>query len=188
MLPIQPSRLVSQSFVVLLHLSTGHRRDCSACLTGQLSPECGQHSMQHSCSVRSTSVERIYWLRMCGTTTPYHGCLHWQHTQCDKLACSAWHPSACCSKDAWSVQHACYIYAAWMPVLSCRLAKSSIDVSNVQLHHLHCLAITYSLWVESMPVLSSTVALCTIDTCTVQHGQRHCSTFLQKRHLHCKAC
>ena len=38
--------------VALFYLPTGAGPTCSACLTGQLSPGCGQHSVQHSCSVQ----------------------------------------------------------------------------------------------------------------------------------------
>ena len=38
--------------VALFYLPTGAGPTCSACLTGQLSPGSGQHSVQHSCSVQ----------------------------------------------------------------------------------------------------------------------------------------
>ena len=38
--------------VALFYLPTGAGPTCSACLTGQLSPGCGQHSVHHSCSIQ----------------------------------------------------------------------------------------------------------------------------------------
>ena len=50
--PVWPSRLVSLSSSSLFYLPTGAGPTCSACLTGQLSSGCSQHSVQHSCSIQ----------------------------------------------------------------------------------------------------------------------------------------
>ena len=50
--PVWPSRLVTLSSSSLFYSPTGAGPTCSAYLTGQLSPGCSQHSVQHSCSVQ----------------------------------------------------------------------------------------------------------------------------------------
>ena len=94
-LPVWPSRLVSLSSSSLFHLPTGAGPTCSACLTGQLSPGCSQHSVQHSCSVQlgcqawcskdACTVQRFRYMQHERLCCP--ACLLYAYIQHESLLC-----------------------------------------------------------------------------------------------------
>ena len=103
--------------VALFYLPTGAGPTCSACLTGQLSPGCGQHSVQHSCSVQL-------------------GCQAW----CSKDACTVQrfrymqHEPLCCP--------ACLLYAYMQhESLLCMLGMGNTHVTANQVPALYVLSV-----------------------------------------------
>ena len=117
-LPVCPSRLVSLSSSSLFHSPTGAGPTRPACLTGQLSPGCSQHSVQHSCSVQlgcqawcskdACTVQRFRYMQHEPLCCP--ACLLYVYMQHEPLCCPACllyvymqHEPLCCS--------ACLLYA-----------------------------------------------------------------------------
>ena len=81
--------------VALFYLPTGAGPTCSACLTGQLSPGCSQHSVQHSCSVQlgcqawcskdACTVQRFRYMQHEPLCCP--ACLLYAYMQHESLLC-----------------------------------------------------------------------------------------------------